>query len=70
MRRRRKLTGSEWREVFQLRCKSKRGEELSREERALVDAAYREDEKRYGAMEDDVFNATVPFGSSVRRKKN
>jgi hypothetical protein len=69
MKRRGKLTDAEWREVFRLRCKSKSGDELSTTERALVGAAYDEDENRYGDMEIDVFNATVPFGSNVRLRR-
>jgi hypothetical protein len=67
--RRKKLTEDEWRKVFHLRCRSKQGQELSKEDRALVDAAYNEDPERYGAMEPDVFDATVPFGSTVRWKR-
>jgi hypothetical protein len=70
MTRRRKLTAAEWCLVFQLRCKSKQGSELSGQERTLVEAAYNEDEERYGDMEIDVFNATVPFGSGVRRGRD
>jgi hypothetical protein len=70
MARRRKLTDAEWRVVFQLCCKSKSGGELSKAELALVDAAYKEDENRYGDMEIDVFNATVPFGSVARRRRD
>lgn len=69
MPRRQKLTDAEWRDVFRLRCKSKRGETLSKDERALVDRAYKEDEERYAAMEADVFDATVPFGSAARWKR-
>lgn len=64
-----KLTDQQWREVFRLRCKSKLGGELSKVERTLVDAAYREDEERYGDMEPDVFDATVPTGSSARWRR-
>jgi hypothetical protein len=56
--------------VFKLRCKSKTGGTLTGAERALVDTAYREDETRYGDMEIGVFNATVPFGSGTRRKRD
>lgn len=69
MAKKRKLTEDEWRRVFQFRCKSKRGETLSKEERKLVDEAYASDKKRYGKMEPDVFDATVPFGSNVRWKR-
>lgn len=68
-----RLTDKEWQLVFQLRCKSKQGGELSRQERAIVDRAYKEDkedENRYSDMEVDVFNATVPFGSNVRRRRD
>jgi hypothetical protein len=64
---RKSLTEGEWRKVFAARCKSKQGQELSKEERNLVDAAYKADGQRYGAMDIDVFNATVPFGSTVRK---
>ena len=69
MTRRKKLTEEEWRRVFQLRCRSKQGQDIAKEDLALVDAAFRDDLERYSAMEVDVFNATVPFGSSVRRTK-
>lgn len=68
----RKLTEAEWSKVFELRCRSKRGEYLSPEDRKLVDAAYKEDPDRYAELEGPVFNATVPFGSQARwgeRKK-
>lgn len=68
-KKKRTLTEDEWRQVFQLRCKSKRGESLSKEERRLVDDAWKSDEKRYSAMEPDVFDATVPFGSAARWKR-
>jgi hypothetical protein len=61
-----KLTEMEWLDVFEARCRSKRGERLTEEERALIDRAYATDEKRYGRMEAEVFNATVPFGSAAR----
>jgi hypothetical protein len=70
MARRGKLSDAEWRDVFELRCKSKSGDALSKAEQALVEAAYQEDETRYGDMEIDVFNATVPFGSRTRREKD
>ncbi len=62
-----RLTEDEWREVFRLRCKSKRGDTLSQQELARVTRAYHEDPVRYAAEDDDVFNATVPFGSVARR---
>jgi hypothetical protein len=65
----RRLTAREWSDVFKARCRSKRGEQLSDEERKLVNAAFASDEKRYGEMELDVFDATVPFGSMARSKR-
>lgn len=70
MSRRAKLTEAEWRLVFTYRCKSKRGETITKDERALVGRAYREDEKRYAAMDPDVFDATVPFGSTARWRRS
>jgi hypothetical protein len=37
------LTDADWRVVFQLRCKSKSGSTLTKDERTLVDAAFTED---------------------------
>ena len=65
-KKRRAITEMEWVTVFSLRCKSKRGQRLSPEEQSLVDAAWETDQPRYAAMEPDVFNATVPFGSTAR----
>jgi hypothetical protein len=65
-KKKRTLTEAEWSRVFTARCKSKRGEQLSDEERALVDAAFISDRKRYAALEPDVFDATVPAGSVAR----
>jgi hypothetical protein len=65
--RKRALAEAEWREVFALRCRSKRGERLSPEEQRKCELAFRRDGLRYAEMERDVFNATVPFGSTVKR---
>ena len=65
----RKLTVSEWGMVFQLRCRSKQGQEISEEDHALVDAAFHEDPERYSELEADVFDATVPFGSVARWRR-
>ena len=43
---------------------------LTDEERAIVDAAFASDKKRYAEMELDVFDATVPFGSGARAKRS
>ena len=66
-RKAREVSESDWSKVFDLRCRSKRGEHLSPEDRALLLAAYKVDATRYAAMSDDVFVATAPFGSTVRR---
>jgi hypothetical protein len=63
----RRLTEDDWKAVFVARCSSKQGRPISKKEMALVDAACKADEARYGEMERDVFNATVPYGSNVRR---
>lgn len=57
------LDEHEWRKVFELRCKSKRGHGLSENEQALVERAYRADPARYAAMNGEVFQATLPFGA-------
>lgn len=63
------LTEEEWRRVFRARCQSKQGQRVSDEDRALLDRAFNTDEERYAAMTGDVFDATVPFGSSARWKR-
>ena len=63
------LTEAEWGRVFAARCKSKRGEAITEDERALVDRAYVADYDRYASLDADVFDATVPFGSSARWRR-
>jgi len=65
----RTLTEADWRDVFTARCRSKRGERLSDAERALLDAAFASDRNRYVEVELDVFDATVPFGSTARARR-
>jgi hypothetical protein len=65
----RTLTDGEWRDVFAACCRSKRGEWLSEKDRALVDAAFASDPKRYSDMQPDVFDATVPAGSTARARR-
>jgi hypothetical protein len=66
---RKQLSEQDWVKVFASRCQTKQGRRpISAAERDLVNAAYKSDRKRYAAMEKDVFNATVPFGSNVRMK--
>jgi hypothetical protein len=68
MPKRRQLSDDDWARVFSARCQSKQGRPISDEDRRLCDAAYKSDGKRYAALDRDVFNATVPFGSSARMK--
>lgn len=58
----------EWSELFELRCRAKRGERLSPEEQARCAAAYAADPARYKTMGDEVFVVTAPFGSNVRAR--
>lgn len=60
------LTEEEWRRVFEARCRSKQGVPLSADDRALCERAFSLDPKRYSTMDADVFDATVPFGSSAK----
>ena len=62
----RQLTEAEWSAVFAARCQSKQGRPISPTERTLCDAAFKSDKERYIAMAADVFDATVPFGSTAR----
>lgn len=66
---RRWLTEDSWRKVFALRCRSKQGQTISPSELGLCARALREDPARYKAMNEDVFDATVPFGSDVKAKR-
>ena len=66
-KKKRALTESEWTAVFSARCLSKRGFPLTDEQRDLCTRAHATDAKRYSAMTNDVFNTTVPFGSSARK---
>lgn len=68
-RKRPPLTEAQWREVFAIRCRSKRGEPITKAELALCTRAMKEDEPRYSKMDADVFDATVPFGSNVRASR-
>lgn len=61
------LTELEWEAVFLARCKSKEGRLLTDAERLLLDVAYVNDRARYAALNDRVFEATRPFGSTRRR---
>ncbi len=64
-----KLTDEDWGRVYKIRIRSKRGEQIPPEELELCMAAMKEDRRRYKKLSDDVFDATVPFGSSARAKR-
>lgn len=61
-----RLTDMEWLRVFDVRCRAKRGEPLSLIDDALIRAAFAEDQERYAAMNDAIFEATKPFGSRIK----
>lgn len=63
-----RLAEEQWREVFKIRCRSKRGERISIEETALLGQALKSDASRYSVMSSEVFNATVPAGSYAHLK--
>ena len=60
-----RLTEFDWLRVFDIRCASKKGSQLSPEERELLNTAFAQDRSRYTAMSTDVFRATAPFGSQI-----
>jgi hypothetical protein len=70
MGKRKTLTEADWAAVFAARCQDKQGRPLSKEERALCAATFESDRDRYAALDGDVFNATVPFGSNARWKED
>ena len=63
------LTEAEWREVFRIRCRSKQGMQPSVDEHKLITRAFSADPIRYKALNADVFDATVPLGSTVKAKR-
>ncbi len=69
MSKRTKLTDESWLKVFSIRCRSKKGQSVTPEELGLCGRAMSEDPARYKTMEDDVFDATVPFGSNAKVKR-
>lgn len=64
-----RITEQQWHEIFLIRCRSKRGQGISAVEQKLCTRAWKEDPDRYEDVEVEVFNATVPFGSNVKRKR-
>ena len=61
-----KLTESQWRDVFHIRCLSKRGQHVTQDQHDLCTVALAENRKRYAGMDRDVFNETAPFGARRR----
>jgi hypothetical protein len=51
--------------VYKLRCRSKRGETLAREEFKFLQRAMRQWPEEYAAMNTEIFVATAPFGSRL-----
>ena len=49
--------------LFQLRCRSKKGEHLSPEDIDFLESCWKRWPKEYEAMGRAVFDATAPFGS-------
>lgn len=66
---RKKLTDEIWRKVFSIRCRSKQGQTITPAELDLCKQAMREDRTRYDTMGTDVFDATVPFGSTTKARR-
>jgi hypothetical protein len=64
-----KLLDADWRALFAIRCRSKQGHPITSSEQRLCTRAMREDPDRYNNMSADVFDATVPFGSSMKAKR-
>ena len=56
------LSEEQWAEVFEARCRAKRGLALSPAEQRLLADAYRADPERYKALGARVFDATHPAG--------
>ena len=48
---------------FDLRCRSKRGEKLSRKDSQFLQKCFDKYPEEYGAMDREVFDATKPFGA-------
>lgn len=59
-------TPEDARRCFRIRCRSKRGETMSREDSKFCTQMYKKFTEWYGAIEANIFNATVPFGSQAK----
>lgn len=53
---------------LEVRCRAKRGLQISQEDKNFCEKMCTKYPEWYKQTEIDVFNATVPFGSSARRK--
>ncbi len=62
-KRKQKLTERDWQRVFEIRCRSKRGEHVPDDDMRLCETAYAEDGDRYTALGPRVFEATKPVGA-------
>jgi len=49
--------------LFQIRCRAKKGEHLSKEEQKYCEAMYKKYPRIYASMSKDVFEETKPFGT-------
>lgn len=49
--------------LLELRCRSKRGDMLSKEEFEFLEDCWKKWPEEYSAMRDKVFEATKPFGA-------
>lgn len=58
-------TEYDWSRVFDVRCRTKRGKEVTADEHDLCYRAYKEDPGRYGVLDRKVFEATKPFGADA-----
>ena len=59
----------DWEKVFDLRCRSKRGERLSDDQAALLVAAWKADKVRYSALTERVFEETAPMPGKTKHSK-
>lgn len=57
------MTQAERERLFDLRCRSKRGEYLSPEDVSFLESMWKQFPEQYSAMQPEVFEATKPFGS-------
>jgi hypothetical protein len=64
-----KLTDVEWRAVYKLRVRGRSGATFDQAEQKLLERALKEDPARYRELGHDAFDATVPFGSTTRARR-